>query len=373
MPRKVNRREFVVTSAGAGLVAAAHARTSAQAPAVVRSGVRPVVVASANGHQYKNGGTKTCVETAFALMTQGKDVLDAVIAGVNIVELDPLEDSVGYGGLPNADGIVQLDSCCMHGPRRRAGGVACLEGVRTPSLVAQKVMDQTDHHLLVGRDAQTFARGMGFTIEADLNTERSRGKWLEWKRRSDPLHYLDPIKREAALRQVSLDMMADGLIDPKHFYGTINCNGMNASGEICGVTTTSGLAFKIPGRVGDSPILGAGLYVDGAVGAAGSTGRGEANLFNLCSFFIVEEMRRGRSPKDAGMEALKRIRSNTVEKRLLNSRGLPNFGINFYMLNAKGEHAGVGMYAENVKYAVCTENGPEQVPCEPLLEGKATD
>ncbi len=203
-------------------------------------------------------------------------------------------------------------------------------------------MDQTDHHLFVGRDAQTFARGIGFTIEADLNTERSRGKWLEWKRRSDPLHYLDPIKREAALRQVSLDMMADGLIDPKHFYGTINCNGMNASGEICGVTTTSGLAFKIPGRVGDSPILGAGLYVDGAVGAAGSTGRGEANLFNLCSFFIVEEMRRGRSPKDAGMEALKRIRSNTVEKRLLNSRGLPNFGINFYMLNAKGEHAGVG-------------------------------
>jgi len=306
-------------------------------------------------------------------MTEGKDVLDALIAGVNIVELDPLEDSVGYGGVPNADGVVQLDSCCMHGPKRRAGGVACLEGVRTPSLVAQRVMDQTDHHLIVGRDAQAFARGMGFTIEADLNTERSRNKWLEWKRRSDPLHYLDPIKREAALRQVSLDMMAEGLIDPKHFYGTINCNGINAAGDICGVTTTSGLAFKIPGRVGDSPILGAGLYVDGSVGAAGSTGRGEANLFNLCSFFIVEEMRRGKSPKDAGMEALKRIQSNTVEKRLLNSRGLPNFGINFYMLNAKGEHAGVGMYGENVKYAVCTENGAQQIMCDALLEGKATD
>ena len=150
-------------------------------------------------------------------------------------------------------------------------------------------------------------------------------------------------------------MMAEGWIDPRHFYGTINCNGINAAGEICGVTTTSGLAWKIPGRVGDSPILGAGLYVDGSVGAAGSTGRGEANLFNLCSYLIVEEMRRGRSPKDAGMEALKRIQANTVEKRLLNARGLPNFGISFYMLNAKGEHAGVTLYGGNVKYAVCTE------------------
>jgi N4-(beta-N-acetylglucosaminyl)-L-asparaginase len=371
--KRMNRREFVLTGTAAGIAAAAQASPAGQAPAVTRASVKPVVISSSNGHTFKNGGTKTCVETAFALMTQGKDVLDALIAGVNIVELDPLEDSVGYGGLPNADGIVQLDSCCMHGPKRRAGGVACLEGVRTPSLVAQKVMDQTDHHLIVGRDAQTFARGVGFTIEADLNTERSRAKWLEWKRRSDPLHYLDPIKREAALRQVSLDMMAEGWIDPKHFYGTINCNGINAAGDICGVTTTSGLAFKIPGRVGDSPILGAGLYVDGSVGAAGSTGRGEANLFNLCSFFIVEEMRRGRSPKDAGMEALKRIKSNTVEKRLLNARGLPNFGINFYMLNAKGEHAGVGMYGENVKYAVCTENGAQQVMCDALLEGKATE
>ena len=371
--RRINRREFVLTGTAAGIAAAAQADPAAQAPAVVRSRPRPVVISSDNGHQFKNGGTKTCVETAFGLMTGGKDVLDALIAGVNIVELDPLETSVGYGGLPNADGVVQLDSCCMHGPRRRAGGVACIEGVRTPSLVAQKVMDQTDHHLIVGRDAQTFARNLGFTIEADLNTERSRAAWLEWKRRSDPIHYLDPIKREAALRRIDQEMMADGWVDPKHFYGTINCNGVNTAGEICGVTTTSGLAWKIPGRVGDSPILGAGLYVDGAVGAAGSTGRGEANLFNLCSFFIVEEMRRGRSPKDAGMEALKRIQSNTVEKRLLNGRGLPNFGINFYVLNAKGDHAGVTLYGGNVKYAVCTENGAEHLACDALLEGQPTD
>jgi len=371
---RMNRREFVRASTAAGLAAAAAGTSpSAQAPAVTKSRAKPLVISSDNGHQFKNGGARTCVETAFALITSGKDVLDALIAGVNIVELDPLDTSVGYGGLPNADGVVQLDSCCMHGPRRRAGGVACLEGVRTPSLVAQKVMDFTDHHLLVGKDAQAFARNVGFTIEPDLNTERSRAAWLEWKRRADPVHYLDPIKREAALRRIDRDMMAEGWVDPKHFYGTINCNGINAAGDICGVTTTSGLAWKIPGRVGDSPILGAGLYVDGAVGAAGSTGRGEANLYNLCSYQIVEEMRRGRSPKDAGMEALKRIQANTVEKRLLNSRGLPNFGINFYMLNAKGEHSGVTLYGGNVKYAICTENGAEHVMCDALLEGQATD
>src|SRR6185369_13951216 len=114
--------------------ASAHGR----APAVLRPPVvRPLVVASANGHQYKNGGAQTCVEKAFALMTNGTDVLDALIAGVNLVELDPEEVSVGYGGVPNADGVVQLDASCMHGPRRRAGAVAALEGVRTPSLVAR--------------------------------------------------------------------------------------------------------------------------------------------------------------------------------------------------------------------------------------------
>ena len=377
MAKKVNRREFMVTSTAAGFaVAGMHAQqTTGQAPAVVtRNGTKPVVVSSANGNKFKNGGSRTCVETAFAMITEGRDVLDALIAGVNIVELDPEDTSVGYGGLPNADGIVQLDSCCMHGPRKRAGGVACIEGVRTPSLVAQKVMDATDHHLIVGKDAQAFARNMGFKIEDDLNTERSRAAWLEWKRRTDPLHYLDPIKREAAIRRVELEMMAEGWVDPNHFYGTINCDGVNAKGEICGVTTTSGLAWKIPGRVGDSPILGAGLYVDGAVGAAGSTGRGEANLYNLSSFVIVEEMRRGRHPKDAGLEALRRIKANTVEKRLLNARGEPNFNVNFYVVNARGEYAGLAMYGgRNVSYAVCTENGAQTLPCEPLLSGEATD
>ena len=371
----MNRREFILTGAAAGVAAAAEAQTSG-APAVARAGVRPVVISSANGHEYKNGGTQTCVERAFAMMTQGKDVLDALIAGVNIVELDPEDTSVGYGGLPNAEGVVQLDASCMHGPRKRAGAVACIEGVRTPSLVAQKVMDYTDHHLIVGKDAQQFARGMGFKIEEDLNTERSRNLWLEWKRRSDPLHYLDPVKREAAMREVDRQMMAEGLIDPNHFYGTINCNGINAKGEICGVTTTSGLSWKIPGRVGDSPILGAGLYVDGAVGAAGSTGRGEANLYSLASFLIVEEMRHGKAPKDAGMEALRRIKANQVEKRLLNARGEPNFNINFYVLNRQGEYAGVAMYSSQqnpARFAVCDEKGARIETCEPLLPGSPTD
>jgi N4-(beta-N-acetylglucosaminyl)-L-asparaginase len=333
--------------------------------------VGPVVISSANGNRFRNGGTQTCVERAFAQMTSGSEVLDALIAGVNIVELDPEDTSVGYGGLPNADGVVQLDSCCMHGPKKRAGGVAALEGVRTPSIVAQKVADQTDHHLLVGAGAQVFARNMGLRIEDDLNTERSRQLWLEWKRRTDPSHYLDPDKRAQAWRDAGLQMVRDGLIDADHYFGTINCNGINARGEICGVTTTSGLAWKIPGRVGDSPILGAGLYVDGDVGAAGSTGRGEANLYNLCSFLIVEEMRRGAHPRDAALAALRRVQKNTVEKRLLNSRGLPNFGLNFYVLNAKGEFAGVSMYAST--FAVCTENGAQTLSTEALLPGRATD
>ena len=329
--------------------------------------IKPVVISSGNGNQFKNGGDEVCVQRAFRMITEGKDVLDALIAGVNIPELDPEENSVGYGGIPNADGVVQLDSCCMHGPKKWAGGVASIEGVRTPSKVAQMVASSTDHHLIVGKGAQEFARNMGMTVEADLNTERSRKIWLEWKRRVDPEHYLDPKKRDGESLRVTLELVAEGMIDPEHLWGTINCNGINSKGEICGVTTTSGLAFKIPGRVGDSPILGAGLYVDGDVGAAGSTGRGEANLYNLCSYHIVDEMRRGAHPKDAGLAALKRVASNTVEKRLRNSAGQPNFGLNFYILDAQGRHAGVH-FSGGSRYAVCDESGPHFADSTPLFE-----
>ncbi|MBP6716549.1 MAG: N(4)-(beta-N-acetylglucosaminyl)-L-asparaginase [Acidobacteria bacterium] len=379
---KVNRRDFIATTAAAGVVAAAGPLAASGPEVIVQRSSRPVVVASDNGNRYKNGGTKTCVQLAFEQMTSGKvatgavpnfDVLDAVIAGVNIVELDPADTSVGYGGLPNAEGVVQLDSCCMHGPKKKAGGVGALEGVKTPSLVAKAVMEHTDHHLIVGKDAATFARNMGFEMFADLNTPTSRKAWLEWKKQSDPVHYIkDPIARAAAERDVITRMVAEGFINENHVWGTINCNGVNANGDICGVTTTSGLAWKIPGRLGDSPVLGAGLYVDNEVGAAGSTGRGEANLFNLSSFLIVDEMRRGASPKDAGMTALKRIQHNTVDKRLLNDRGLPNFNINFYIINKKGDYAGVTMYSpdDRLTFSVCDEQGPRNEKLEALLEGR---
>src|SRR3989454_535434 len=373
MKKRITRRKFVA-AAGIGTLASPALLDFAQAQQILtKQNSKPVVVAAANGNKSKDADGLTCVARAFKLITSGADVLDAVIAGVNILELDPEDHSVGYGGLPNAEGVVQLDASVMHGPLKRAGAVACLEGVRTPSLVAKTVMEETDHHLLVGRDAQRFARNMGFKIEDDLNTEKSRKLWLEWKRRTDPSHYLDPKDRAEAWRRAGSDMIAEGLIDPVHYYGTINCNGVNTKGNVCGVTTTSGLAWKIPGRVGDSPILGAGLYVDGDIGAAGSTGRGEANLFSLCSFLIVELMRNGKSPKDAGMAALKRVVNNTVEKRLLHAPGKPNFDISYYILNAKGESAGVSMYSmsgkQPTRFAQCSEDGPRTVPMEALFEG----
>ena len=389
----ISRRDFVKSAS----LAAAAPLSLAQAPApqgapAVRRTVRPVVISDYSGWEFKNGGAENAVQRAFRLITEGQDVLDALIAGVNIPELDPLETGIGYGALPNANGVIELDSSCMHGPKKRAGAVACLEGVRTPSLVAKAVMEYTDHHLLVGAGAQAFARNMGFTVEDDLNTETSRRLWREWKRRVDPEHWLDPNGNErkpkpkhekdpgeeAAWQARGLAagkaMVRDGLIPEGSFWGTINCDGLGPNGDLCGVTTTSGLAWKIPGRTGDSPILGAGLYVDNEVGAAGSTGRGEANLYNLSSFLIVESMRRGMSPKDAGMEALKRIKANTIESRLLNTKGNPNFNIRFFVLNKQGDYAGVSMYrAGETKFAVCTENGAQALELEPLLPGAPED
>src|SRR5215207_6781756 len=271
----ITRRDFLKSTpcsiAAAGpLAALAGPSLDARAPALlIQRTVKPVVISDFSGFNYRNGGKENTVERAFRLITEGKDVLDALIEGVNIPELDPEETGIGYGALPNADGVVQLDASCMHGPKRRAGGVAAIEGVRTPSLIAQAVMDQTDHHLLAGKGAQDFARALGHTIEADLNTEQSRRLWLEWRRRMDPEHWLDPSKRgirekdkhekdpgDAGLSALSRrdfgrravdagwSMVEDGLIPEGTFWGTINCNGINANGDICGVTTTSGLAWK---------------------------------------------------------------------------------------------------------------------------------
>ncbi len=382
----MDRRDFVRTTAASVAVAATPAALAAdlpaRAPAVHTRLIGPVLVSDVSSIRYKNGGSESAIERAFRGITEGEDVLDAIVAGVNIPELDPAEAGIGYGGLPNADGVVQLDSCLMHGPRKWAGGVAGIEGVRTPSLVAKAVAELTDHHLIVGEGAREFARSLGFEIEDDINTEHSRAMWLEWRRRVDPSHWLDPQQRirgnrEASLRdfndasfEAGLSMVDDGLIDADSYWGTTSLEAISPGGDICGVTTTSGLSWKIPGRAGDSPILGAGQYVDNDVGAAGSTGRGEANLFSCASFLIVEFMRQGMSPKDAGMAALARIKGNTIESRLLNQRGLPSFDVRFFILNKAGDYAGVAMYgASESHFAVCDENGAREEPLEGLLEG----
>ncbi len=342
------------------------------APAILLTRpVKPIVLATANGNQFKNGGTQTCVERAFDGIVRGEDVLDALIAGVNINELDPLDDSVGYGGIPNADGVVQLDSCCMHGPKRWAGGVGAIEGVKTPSLVSKAVMERTDNNLLTGTGAQQFARAMGFPVQADLNTEHSRALWLEWKRRTDPDHYLDPAKRDR-ISSAAESMIHDGLVDIQHYWGTIVCAGINAAGDVGAVNSSSGLAWKIPGRTGDAAILGAGLYVDNEVGAVGSTGRGESNLYTLSSMYIIERMRAGRTPKDAAIDALRRVQSITKDKRLINSRGTPRFGLTFYVLSKSGEATGASFYSGG-KFVVRDADGTRTIAVDNIFPGQPFD
>ena len=324
----MNRREFVQSSAA--VVAAAKSSGLASAEKLPSS---PVVISSRNGFR--------ATEKAMEILKNGGDTLDAVIAGVNIVELDPEDRTVGYGGIPNEEGIVQLDASVMHGPTHGAGAVSCLEGIKTPSMVAKLVMEKTDHVLLTGAGALKFAISMGFKYE-NLLTDSSRETWLEWKKKLNPDdNWIDPEERiPAALLSGSRPDIRDAI----EMHGTINCNAVNEKGEISGVTTTSGLPFKIPGRVGDSPIIGAGLYVDNEIGACGSTGRGEANLKTCASFMAVEFMRQGLSPEEAGLRVMKRIIANTTEPYLLDSRGNPKFNLNFYALNKKGEYAGVCLY-----------------------------
>jgi N4-(beta-N-acetylglucosaminyl)-L-asparaginase len=329
----VSRRRFLGTgaAAAAGLSLGRVPSIAARPTSQVARATRPTVVASANGLRG--------VARAYDMIKQGADPLDAVIAGVNIQELDPEDQSVGLGGLPNADGVVQLDASCMHGPTRRAGAVASLEGIATPSLVAKAVMDYTDHILLVGPGAKQFALQMGFK-EQNLLTEKSRQDWLRWQARLNA-------------NDAWLDHDDDVAI--KFSTGTINMNGVTATGDIASVTTTSGLAWKIPGRVGDSPIIGAGQYCDNAVGAAGSTGRGEANIKACGAFLTVEGMRRGLAPQQACLETLQRVVA-TTERRLLDDRGRPRFDLNFYAIAKDGSYGGASIYAGG-RFAVADAKG----------------
>ncbi|MGB2985086.1 MAG: N(4)-(beta-N-acetylglucosaminyl)-L-asparaginase, partial [Phycisphaerae bacterium] len=310
--------------------AAAAAAAGVLSPAVATASTNrspnsggPVVIASANG--------LAATEKAASMIRSGADTLDAVIAGVNLLEEDPEDTSVGYGGLPNEDGVVELDSCVMHGPTCRAGAVAALRNIKTPSRVARLVMERTDHVMLVGEGALRFARAHGFE-EVNLLTDKARTIWLKWKETcSDRDDWIPPEVPDD-------DAQSNTLANIPFTYGTINCCALSPAGDLSGVTTTSGLSFKIPGRVGDSPIIGAGLYVDNKVGAAGSTGRGEAVIKICGAHTVVEGMRRGLPPADACLAALRRIARTTTEKRLRRKDGRPNFDVKFYAISRDGRY-----------------------------------
>ncbi|MCL4708855.1 N(4)-(beta-N-acetylglucosaminyl)-L-asparaginase [bacterium] len=319
MSNKLTRRIFLKTATGFGATLAA----VTSFPAIVTSktkkfaqpgGKLPVLVCS-RGEEW---GKKTN-GPGWEVLSNGGSLLDAVEKAANVTELDPEDTSVGYGGLPNEDGVVQLDASCMYGPTYKAGCVAALEGIKTPSSIARLVMERTDHMMIVGAGAQRFAIMHGFQVE-NLLTEKARMIWLKWKENhSDEDDWIPP---------------ADGIYKDRtgRTYGTINVLGVDEKGNIAGITTTSGLSNKISGRVGDSPIIGAGLYVDNEVGAAGATGRGEEVIRTCGSFYIVSLMRQGMTPTQACVEACKRIIE--INKKL----GVPvDFYDKFVAVNKKGE------------------------------------
>ena len=322
MTDTLSRRNFLGASAAALAAGALPARLDAiEAPAIILRGAsRPVAISSAN--------SLAPVSKALELVLQGSDTLDAAVEGVKIQELDPADNSVGYGGLPNEDGVVQLDASCMHGPTRRAGAVGSLEGIKTPSEVAKLVLKYTNHIMLVGEGAKKFALSYGFQ-EENLLTPESRQLWLTWRaNRSATDDWLDvPDKTPMVVRPT----------------GTINLNIVNAAGDLSSVTTTSGLAWKIDGRVGDSPIVGAGQYTDNEVGSAGSTGRGESNIMVCGGFLTVEHMRRGMKPADAALETIKRVVA-MLPDRWLKPNGRPGLNLNFYALNKRGVTGAASIY-----------------------------
>ncbi len=342
----ITRRGFMRSSVAVALCGSTARGATAGPPG------SPVVISSGNG--------LPAAETAMSLIRQGRDALDAVIAGVNRVEEDPEDHSVGYGGLPNEDGVVELDACCMHGPTHAAGAVAALQGVKTPSQVARLVMQRTDHVLLVGEGARRFARAHGFTMH-DLLTDPARRAWLKWKEtRSDQD---DWIPAEVPDGEPQSSIWNQYLFT----YGTITCCALDAAGNLSGVTTTSGLSYKIPGRAGDSPIIGAGLFVDNAVGAAGSTGRGEAVIQNCGTHTVVEAMRNGHRPGDACLEALKRIADNNRHPRLRRTDGRPNFDVQFYAVDRTGRYGAAAMWSGK-RFAIHNADGNRLEDCAYLFE-----
>ena len=331
-------------------------------------GKRPVMISSANGvHALQKG---------MDILKSGGDTLEAAVAAVTVVEDDPNDDSVGYGGLPNEEGEVELDASVMHGPTRRSGSVASVRRIKNVARLAKTVMERTNHVMIVGDGARRFAVAQGFE-EMNLLTEHSRKIWLAWKASTsfnwrpgidspewngksasggksplDSDKFLEQLAEICANDEVLMARALEVIKDPP--TGTINCLAVNEKGEISGTTTTSGLSWKIPGRVGDSPIIGAGLYVDGDVGGAGSTGKGEENIKISGGHTIVEMMRKGMSPSDACLEALHRVARNYDNDK----KKLGTFHIYFYALNKDGIHGAASLWRsgydpnKRAKYAV---------------------
>ena len=383
---KWTRRNFFFSTLAGGIAASTQRLFGAGAPVVAKAnrlmgdesaaaaaGTRPLIVSAANGFKHLDDGME--------VLKSGGDTLDAVLAVVTKVEDDPNDDSVGYGGLPNEEGVVELDACVMHGPTHRAGAVGSIQKIKNPSLVAKTVLEKTNHIFIVGVGAQRFAEDEGFTT-MNLLTERSRIAWLAWKASSSENWRpgLDSPEWKEKLAEL-LDTpeklawrehIEDVVMHPP--TGTINCLAVDAKGNISGTTTTSGLAWKIPGRVGDSPIIGAGLFVDNEVGAAGSTGRGEENIKIAGGHTIVEMMRRGSSPTDACMEAMHRV--------VKNYKAFPDrlklFHIQFYALNKNGDYGAASLWEKHidgrpVQFAVHDGTKARLVPTKAMFEGIGGD
>lgn len=379
------RRAFLGAALGAGTAFVACNSTGASAPATrpTRASLRgartahPVLVGSNN--------CLAGMKLAYPKLQDGADPLDVVIDVVKVAEADPNDDSVGLGGLPNEDGVVQLDAACMYGPRHKSGAVACLENILHPSEVARLVLERTDHCLLVGQDAYRFARAHGHA-HVELLTEAARRQWLEWKENHSkeddrlppppklPYQGARPKDGPRVATDVRSAARAEWLRHRR--TGTIHCSGLARDGAIACTTTTSGLSWKIPGRVGDSPIVGAGLYCDQEAGSAGATGRGEANILANGGFAIVELMRQGAAPREAALEVLRRVTRQTQRQAryqpdLVDPNGLPSFNLTFYVLGLDGTVAGVALRQpksdERTNFAVCTpDEGPHLVAVEAL-------
>ncbi len=359
---EVSRRSFLA-AAGALAAVGSAGRALAQGGAGGVGGVakggggRPVVVSSGNGLR--------AVARAYEMIVGGADPLDGVVEGVRIVEDDPKDQSVGLGGLPNEEGVVELDSSVMHGPTHRAGAVASLRNIKNPAAVAREVARRTDHVLLVGEGALKFALKMGFA-EENLLTEESREAWLRWRaslnREDDWLE-----EDEFDLPTSKAGRHAAGQV--MYTTGTIHCSGVTAGGDMAGVTTTSGLSWKLPGRVGDSAIIGAGLYTDNAIGSAGATGRGEAVMQVCGAHSIVMRMEAGDHPTQACLAVAKKIVDHTRLKRLLDEKGRPAFNVSLYALRKDGAFGSAAIW-QGGKFTVCDAQGARAQECAFLYEKK---